>query len=283
MKFCSFLLGERARWGATHPAGGIIDLTERVRKYPTLLSLVQANDVKSAQDAAASASADHAEDDVVFLPLFIEQVAIHCVGLNYAAHTAEAGMKQPSFPRTFMKIRPSLVGHREAFEMPTLSHQFDFEGELAVVMAKPTRKVQAKDALDYVFGYTCFMDGSVRDYQLERTLDQGKNFRMSSSMGPYLVTADEVGPIEKLAVTTIVSGEQMQQSGFDKMIFPVPTLIEYVSGINLLEAGDVIATGTPEGVGFKRNPPRWLQPGDRVEVIIDRVGTLVNKVGSKAA
>jgi 2-keto-4-pentenoate hydratase/2-oxohepta-3-ene-1,7-dioic acid hydratase in catechol pathway len=282
MKFCSFLLENRPRWGVAHANGGIVDLTDRVRQYQTLLSLVQANDANAAREAISSAPADYAESDVVFLPLFTEQVAIHCVGLNYAAHTAEAGMKQPSFPRTFMKIRPSLVGHGEKLELPTLSHQFDFEGELAVVMAKPTRRVAAKDALDYVFGYTCFMDGSVRDYQLERTLDQGKNFRKSSSMGPYLVTADEVGPIEKLGVTTIVSGEQMQQSGFDKMIFPVPTLIEYVSGINLLEAGDVIATGTPEGVGFKRNPPRWLQTGDRVEVIIDRVGKLVNEVGAEA-
>jgi 2-keto-4-pentenoate hydratase/2-oxohepta-3-ene-1,7-dioic acid hydratase in catechol pathway len=282
MKFCSFLAGNRPRWGIAHPSGGIIDLAGRLPQYPTLLSLVQANDLAAARDAAAGAAADHAASDVTFLPLFVEQVAIHCVGLNYAAHTAEAGVKQPSFPRTFMKIRASLVGHGEQLELPTLSHQFDFEGELAVVMAKPTRKVAAQDALDYVFGYTCFMDGSVRDYQLERTLDQGKNFRKSSSMGPYLVTADEVGPIEKLGVTTIVSGEQMQQSGFDKMIFPVPTLIEYVSGINLLEAGDVIATGTPEGVGFKRNPPRWLKQGDRVEVIIDRVGTLVNAVGGPA-
>ena len=283
MKFCSFLIDSQPRWGVAHASGGIIDLTNRVKRYPTLLSLVQANDANAARELAASAAADYAEKDVDFLPLFTEQVAIHCVGLNYAAHTAEAGMKQPPFPRTFMKIRPSLVGHGQKFEMPSLSHQFDFEGELAVVMAKPARQVAAKDALDYVFGYTCFMDGSVRDYQLERTLDQGKNFRKSSSMGPWLVTADEVGPIEKLGVRTVVSGEQMQQSGFDMMIFPVPTLIEYISGINLLEAGDVIATGTPEGVGFKRSPPRWLTTGDRVEVIIEGVGTLVNEVGEKAA
>ena len=278
MKLCSYLLSGQPRWGAAHASGGIIDLSARLSKYPTLLSLVQAGAVDAARDAAVTAGPDHAESDVTFLPLFTEQVAIHCVGLNYAAHTAEAGMKQPSFPRTFMKIRPSLVGHGELFEMPTLSHQFDFEGELAVVLGKPARLVRAENALEYVLGYTCFMDGSVRDYQLERTLDQGKNFRKSSSMGPYLVTADEVGPIENLGVTTLVSGEQMQHSGFDKMIFPVPTLIEYLSGINLLEAGDVIATGTPEGVGFKRNPPRWLKPGDRVEVVIDRVGKLVNGV-----
>jgi 2-keto-4-pentenoate hydratase/2-oxohepta-3-ene-1,7-dioic acid hydratase in catechol pathway len=170
------------------------------------------------------------------------------------------------------------VAHAEDFEKPTLSPEYDFEGEIAVVLSKDARNVKAKDAEQYVAGYTCFMDGSVRDYQFQRTLDQGKNFYRSSSMGPYLVTADEVGPLDKLTITTKVAGEVMQHAAFETMIFSIPKLIEYISAFTALSAGDVIATGTPEGVGFSRKPPRFLQSGEVVEVIVDRVGTLRNKV-----
>ncbi len=152
--------------------------------------------------------------------------------------------------------------------------------QLAVIIGKTAREVEQADALDYAAGYTCFMDGSVRDYQLDRTITQGKNFVRSSAMGPHLVTPDEVGELSELSLTTRVSGEIMQQTTLDNMIFPVAELISYVSRICQLNPGDVIATGTPEGVGFKRTPPRFLVPGDTVEVAIDRVGTLSNTVGA---
>ncbi|MCK9506839.1 MAG: fumarylacetoacetate hydrolase family protein [Pigmentiphaga sp.] len=278
MRLCSYIHNGKASFGAIHEAGGIVDLGERLKECPSLLDLVRANALDKAQEVLNANVADFNEEDVQFIPLFSETVNIHCVGLNYAAHTAEAGMKQPGFPRTFFKIPPSLVGHRQALKQPTLSHQFDFEGELGVVIGKPTREATLENAMESVFGYTCFMDGSVRDYQLERTLDQGKNFYRSSSMGPYLVTADEVGDIRNLTLSTYVSGERMQHTTFDKMIFPVPVLISYLSGISELLPGDVIATGTPEGVGFKRTPPRWLKAGDTVEVVIDKVGTLSNAI-----
>ena len=159
-----------------------------------------------------------------------------------------------------------------------MSPEYDFEGEIAVVLSKDARNVKAKDAAQYIAGYTCFMDGSVRDYQFQRTLDQGKNFYRSSSIGPCLVTADEVGPLDKLTITTKVAGEVMQNAAFETMIFSIPKLIEYISAFTALSAGDVIATGTPEGVGFSRKPPRFLQSGEVVEVIVDRVGMLRNKV-----
>ncbi|OUL89997.1 fumarylacetoacetate hydrolase family protein [Paraburkholderia hospita] len=279
MKLCSFTANNTKRYGAVMPHGGVFDLSARLgAKFPTLRDLIQNNGWSEVRQLVDGAQADYQESDIKFLPVFDESVTIHCVGLNYAAHTAEAGIKQPDFPRTFIKVNASLVGHREALEKPTLSPQFDFEGELAVIMGRPAYRVTAADALEYVAGYTCFMDGSVRDYQLERTIDQGKNFYRSSSMGPYLVTADEVGPLGQLTVTTLVSGETMQHSAFHKMIFSVPTLIEYITSFTELRPGDVIATGTPEGVGFKRSPPRYLQPGDTVEVIVERVGRLVNVV-----
>ena len=279
MKLCSYEVKGKASYGAAGADGGIVDLGSRIgARYPTLLSIVQEDALAQARAEAGKHAPDYREAEVRFLPVFQEGVAVHCIGLNYAAHTAEAGMQQPDFPRTFVKVQASLVGHNEALEMPTLSTHFDFEGELAVVIGKTARNVKTADALNHVFGYACFNDGSVRDYQIERTVDQGKNFFRSSSMGPYLVTIDEVGPLGKLTVTTRLSGEQMQHSSFDKMIFSVPVLIEYLSAITELRPGDVIATGTPEGVGFKRKPPRFMRPGDTLEIVIDRVGTLRNPI-----
>ena len=280
MKLVSYTHQGKNSYGVLRSDGGIVDLASRIgQTYPTLLQLVQKNGYAAAQQALAGVpQADLQESEIRYLPLFLEPVTIHCVGLNYAAHAAEAGHKLPEFPRTFFKIPAALVAHNEDFEMPTLSPEFDFEGEIAVVISKTARKVRAEDAAQYIAGYTCFMDGSVRDYQFQRTLDQGKNFYRSSSIGPALVTPDEVGTLDPLTLTTIVSGETMQHTAFDNMIFTIPKLIEYISAFTELQAGDVIATGTPEGVGFSRTPPRFLQKGDYVEVIIDKIGTLRNKV-----
>ncbi|MFY9138448.1 fumarylacetoacetate hydrolase family protein [Zwartia sp.] len=280
MKLVSYTHEGKSSYGVLRADGGIVDLASRIgQAYPTLLQLVQKNGYAEAQQVLTGVTqADLQESAIRYLPLFLEPVTIHCVGLNYAAHAAEAGHKLPEFPRTFIKIPAALVAHNEDFEKPTLSPEFDFEGEIAVVISKTARKVRAEDAAQYIAGYTCFMDGSVRDYQFQRTLDQGKNFYRSSSIGPALVTLDEVGELDHLTLTTIVSGETMQHTAFDNMIFTIPKLIEYISGFTELHAGDVIATGTPEGVGFSRTPPRFLQKGDYVEVIIDKIGTLRNQV-----
>lgn len=280
MKLVSYTHQGKNSYGVLRSDGGIVDLASRIGQlYPTLLPLIQKNGYAAAQQVLAGVTqADLQASAIRYLPLFLEPVTIHCVGLNYAAHAAEAGHKLPEFPRTFIKIPAALVAHNEDFEMPALSPEFDFEGEIAVVISKTARKVRAEDAAQYIAGYTCFMDGSVRDYQFQRTLDQGKNFYRSSSIGPALVTPDEVGALDHLTLTTIVSGETMQHTAFDNMIFTIPKLIEYISGFTELHAGDVIATGTPEGVGFSRTPPRFLKKGDYVEVIIDKIGALRNKV-----
>lgn len=279
MRFCTYKIDGRTSFGAALPNGDVVDLSSRLPgTLPSLLAVLNAGAVDLARDAVKGAAADFPESAIAYLPIFEEPVAMHCVGLNYAAHTAEAGREQPPFPRTFIKVPAAVVGHKAPYEMPTLSPQFDFEGELAVIIGKTARQVSEADALDHVAGYTCFMDGSVRDYQLDRTITQGKNFQRSSAMGPWLVTPDEVGDLKGLSLTTRVSGTVMQQTTFDKMIFSVPALISYVSQICQLNPGDVIATGTPEGVGFKRQPPRFLVPGDTVDVTIERVGTLTNTV-----
>jgi len=279
MRFCTYKIGGRTSFGAALANGDVVDLPPRLPgTLSSLLAVLNADAVELARDAVKGAEADFRETEIDYLPLFEQPVTMHCVGLNYAAHTAEAGREQPPFPRTFIKVPAAVVGHGAPYEMPSLSPQFDFEGELAVVIGRTARQVSEADAMDYVAGYTCFMDGSVRDYQLERTITQGKNFQKSSAMGPWLVTPDEVGDLGSLSLTTRVSGTVMQQTTFDKMIFSVPALISYVSYICELNPGDLIATGTPEGVGFKRQPPRFLKPGDTVEVTIERVGTLINTV-----
>ena len=281
MKLASYLVNGQSYYGAIQSDGGVIDLSTKIgQTYADLLELIQKNGFDAARVALALATQpDRQEASLQYLPLFAKPVTMHCIGLNYAAHAAEAGHKLPEFPRTFVKIPAAMVAHRESLEKPTLSPEFDFEGELAVVLNKTARNVPAAQALSYVAGYTCFMDGSVRDYQFQRTLDQGKNFFRSSSIGPALVTPDEVGPLENLSLTTLVSGETMQHASFSTMIFSVAKLIEYMSSVTELRAGDVIATGTPEGVGFSRKPPRFLNAGDTIEVIIERVGTLKNTVG----
>lgn len=280
MKFASYTVNGQSSYGVIRDDGSVVDLRARIgQDYPSLLVLLQCGAIETAREVAGAADiGDYKESELAYLPLFAEPVTIHCIGLNYAAHAAEAGHKPPEFPRTFVKVPAALVAHKEAFEKPTLSPEYDFEGELAVIIGKGGRNISAAHAMHHVAGYTCFMDGSVRDYQFQRTTDQGKNFYRSSSIGPALVTTDEVGDLDPLTLTTIVSGETMQHTKFDNLIFTVPKLIEYLSSITELRIGDVIATGTPEGVGFSRKPPRFLQHGDVVEVVIQKVGTLRNAV-----
>lgn len=280
MKFASYTVKGQPSYGVIRDDGSVVDLYSRIgQDYQSLLVLLQCGAVDTAREVVAAADVgDYKETALEYLPLFAEPVTVHCIGLNYAAHAAEAGHKPPEFPRTFVKIPAALVAHREKFEKPTLSPEYDFEGELAVIIGQGGRNISAANAMQHVAGYTCFMDGSVRDYQFQRTTDQGKNFFRSSSIGPAMVTPDEVGDLEPLSLTTIVSGETMQHTKFDNLIFSVPKLIEYLSSITALRIGDVIATGTPEGVGFSRKPPRFLQHGDVVEVVIEKVGTLRNEV-----
>jgi 2-keto-4-pentenoate hydratase/2-oxohepta-3-ene-1,7-dioic acid hydratase in catechol pathway len=258
--------------------GGIVDLTAPLGdRYPTLLKLIEAGAVDEARPFADRDTADFQESEITYLPLYEEHVDIHCVGLNYAAHTAEAEMVQPEYPRTFIKTRSALVGHGVDYQMPTISDHYDFEGELAVIIGREARNVSAANAWDYVLGFSCFQDGSVRDFQ-ERTTTQGKTFEKSSAMGPSIVTRDEVGDIDSLTLETLVNGERVQHTTFGNMIFSVPATIEYITHMCRLNPGDVIATGTPEGVGFKRKPPLFLKKGDRVDVVIEKVGTLSNTV-----
>jgi 2-keto-4-pentenoate hydratase/2-oxohepta-3-ene-1,7-dioic acid hydratase in catechol pathway len=204
---------------------------------------------------------------------------ILCVGLNYLEHRNETGRPPTEEPVIFVRFPDSLVGHGAPLRHPGLSAEYDYEGELAVVIGRPAHRVSQAEALAHVAGYACFNDGSVRDWQRHTSqFTPGKNFLQSGAFGPALVTADEVGDPTALTLTTRLDGQVMQQASTGQMLFPIPRLIAYLSAFTRLEPGDVIATGTPGGVGFKRSPPVFMKPGSFVEVDVSGVGVLANRV-----
>ena len=217
--------------------------------------------------------------DVQFLPVVPNPDKILCVGVNYRPHIEEMGRKIPDYPVVFVRFPGSQTGHGQAVIRPRVSEKYDYEGELAIVIGKRARHVGRSEALDCIAGYCCFMDGSVRDWQSHTPqFTAGKNFARSGSMGPWLVTRDEVPDPAELRLTTRLNGEVMQEGRLADLLFDIPTLIEYCSTFTELLPGDVIATGTPGGVGAARTPPVWLKHGDTLEVDIPGVGLLVNSV-----
>ena len=204
---------------------------------------------------------DFALTDVTFSPVIPDAAAkLLCVGVNYMPHIKEMGRERPERPVLFVRFGDSIVGHGQPLKKPRESEQFDYEGELAVVIGKRARRVAKERALDYVAGYGCFNDGSVRDFQRHSAqFTPGKNFHASGAFGPWLVTTDEIPDPRKLTLTTRLNGEVMQNESVGELCFDVPQLIEYCSTWTQLEPGDVIVTGTPGGVGAGRKPPVWMK------------------------
>jgi len=275
MKFASLAVG----------GYGLVD-ANRIRpvpesvlsRYPTLRAALTA-DMLSWVAEVAAAGEPVAYDQLDLLPTIPDAGKIICIGMNYRAHINEMGREPPRYPAFFLRFNDSLVGHGQPIIRPRLSEKYDWEGELAVVIGRPARHVARADALDYVAGYTILQDGSLRDYQEHTSqFTAGKNFHQSGSMGPWLVTADEIPDPAALTLETRVSGEVMQRGEVADLCIDVPAILEYLSGICELLPGDVIATGTPSGVGAGRKPPRWLVAGDVVEVEISGIGVLRNPV-----
>lgn len=216
---------------------------------------------------------------VRLLPPVPRPPKVVCVARNYAKHAKEANLPLPELPILFTRFPVTLVADGEPVIRPTVSEQLDWEGELALVIGKPGHRISQEQAFGHVAGYSLFNDVTVRDYQFRVTqYTAGKNFRASAPFGPALVTADEVPDPHSLAIRTEVDGVLKQDANTDEFIFDIPTIIEHVSEFVPLEVGDVIATGTPAGVGFKREPPEFLRPGQTVRVTIDGVGVLENPV-----
>ena len=207
---------------------------------------------------------------------------IICIGLNYVDHAKEGGNPIPDYPAVFLRTRSSLVAHGQPLVRPLCSDKFDYEAELAIVIGKPARGVSEAEALSCVFGYSCFNDGSIRDYQRKSTQwTMGKNFDGTGPFGPDIVSADElpIGAVG-LRVVSRLNGQTMQNGNTADMIFPVARTVALMSEVMTLEPGDVIITGTPAGVGYARKPPVFLRPGDVCEIEIEGVGTLSNPVVS---
>lgn len=249
--------------------------------FPDVLALLRAGELAELAPLA-TATPDHALADITFLPAVPGDRKVLAVGLNYRAHVAETvGRDVPEHPRIFARLADTIIGHGQPMWCPRNSTHFDYEGELAVVIGKPGRHIPAGRALEHVAAYTIFNDGSVRDFQ-KHSVTAGKNFPSSGPLGPWLVTADEIADPQALTLTTRVNGEQRQRTSTADMILSVAELIAYVSSFTPLAPGDVIATGTPEGVAQARTPPPWLRPGDVVEVEITGIGILRNPVVAEA-
>ena len=220
--------------------------------------------------------------EVELLPVVPDPDKILCVGINYMTHVKETGREIPTKPMFFTRFADSQTAHDAPIVRPLASHKLDFEGELAVVIGRTARHVKAANAFDYVAGYSCYNDGSVRDWQRHTIqFTPGKNFPSTGSFGPWLVTADEVGDPSQLSLVTRLNGEVVQQASLSDLIFDIPTLIEYCSTFTVLRPGDVVITGTTGGVGAFREPPLWMKPGDIVEVEISKVGVLRNTIADE--
>lgn len=283
MKLVSYMESGRSSFGMV-VGDRVIDLARRLGSpHSTLRAAVASDAFEKLAERISSIEPDFSLSQVQLLPPVIDPEKIICIGLNYKAHAAEGGFKIPEHPQLFTRLTNTLVAHDSPMIRPKLSGDFDYEGELAVVIGRPGRYISRKDALKHVFGYACFNDGSIRDVQFKHSLTAGKNFPSTGGFGPWVVTADEIPDPSQLALTTRVNGVQVQHKGIDDMIFSVPEIIAYVSTWTPLVPGDVISTGTPEGVGFARKPPLWLKPGDSVEVEISRIGVLHNPIAMEAA
>ncbi|MBC2666796.1 fumarylacetoacetate hydrolase family protein [Novosphingobium flavum] len=229
--------------------------------------------------AALAATGSFAMAEVRLLPLVPNPDKILCVGLNYAAHVAETGREQKEHPAIFTRWADTLVAAGEPIVRPKETTRFDYEGELAVVIGKGGRRIRKEDAMSHIAGFSVFNDASARDWQRHNIqFTPGKNFPATGAFGPALVTPEAVGGLADLRVQTRLNGELVQDQPVSDMIWDIATVIEYCSAFTELAPGDVIATGTPGGVGDKRNPPLYMKAGDTVEVSVGVVGTLTNRI-----
>ena len=276
MRLASFEYEGRAGFGVV-VGDRVVDLSGGTRSLRQALAEWGPEGLRSRGQAGDGQALPLAQID--WRPPVTDPDKVICVGLNFYEHAKEAGMAVPARPSLFVRFAGSQVGHEVPVQRPRASHQFDYEAELAVIIGRTVRNVAEQHALECVAGYACFAENSVRDWQKHATqATPGKNFHASGAFGPWMVTPDEAGPVEKMDVIGRLNGREMQRDSAANMIFSVPQIIAYVSTFATLLPGDVLVMGTPAGVGFTRKPPVWLVPGDEFEVEITGVGVLRNAV-----
>lgn len=279
MKLISYSRNGIAGFGAVVD-NSVIDLASPFPQVDSLAALLAEQALlEEAKAYVASAKADCSMDDVQLEPVIPTPGKVLCVGLNYVAHAEEAGRKVGDYPVIFQRYGETLAAHNSPLVRPQISEQFDFEAELAVVIGKGGAHIKPEDAMSHVAGYACFNDASVRDWQFHtHQYGMGKNFNKTGGIGPWLVTADEIADYRELRLTGVLNGETLQEGSLADLAFDIPHLISYISKALPWQPGDILATGTPSGIGFKRNPPIYLKPGDTFEVVITQVGTLSNPI-----
>jgi 2-keto-4-pentenoate hydratase/2-oxohepta-3-ene-1,7-dioic acid hydratase in catechol pathway len=288
MKLLSFIHQGRETWGALIGPDAIVDLGKALPQYATLTDYIASGAYLNAQQDVANKTADVKLADITFLPVIPKPEKIVCAVRNYMDHHQEvlaAGMHRElsEEPPIFLRVWRSQVAHGQPIICPKVSGSLDWEGELAVIIGKEGRNIAEADAFDHVAGYSCYNDGSIREWQFHaKQIASGKNFESTGGFGPWMVTADEIAPNQQLQLVTRLNGEVVQSSHTGHMIFSIAKLISYASTIFTLVPGDVIATGTPAGVGWSRKPAWFMKPGDVCEVEIEGIGTLVNPIVAQA-
>lgn len=278
MRLASFAHGGGTSFGIVSD-GGLIDIRRRDPALVDLAHLIAADGWQERAAAWEREPPDHRVDEVTFLPVIPRPDKLICVGLNYRQHTAELGAEIPQHPSLFVRFFDSVVGHRQPLVAPAVSHRFDYEAELAVIIGQAGRHVPRDRALEHIAGYTCFNDGSIRDWQVHTAqYTPGKNFMHTGALGPWMVTRDEIADPGDLRIRSRLNGMHVQDALTSDMVFGVPELIEYITAFTELHAGDVIATGTPSGVGVGRKPRLYMKAGDSIEIEIEKIGILSNPV-----
>lgn len=279
MRVATVRLDGRPVWGLI--AGDTFRPVAASAGCPTLRSALEQGRLAEAVGKLEERATPVAE--LQWLPVVPDPGKILCVGLNYENHRQETGRAVTEHPTFFTRFADSQTGHGAPLLLPRVSERLDYEGELAIVIGKPGRAIPQDRAMEHVAGYSCYNDGSVRDWQRHTTqFTPGKNFPGTGAFGPWLVTPDDFGTAAGKRIRTILNGDVMQDAMLDDMIFKLPKLIEYASTFTPLAAGDVIVTGTPGGVGIMRDPPVFMKEGDRIEVEIDGIGTLANRIAHEA-
>lgn len=282
MKLASFQLSGRNTWGVIEDDEAFDLGAVLGSRFPDLKSLLASAAYAEAASSRLSAPR-HALAELQFLPVIPNPDKILCVGLNYETHRKETGRAVVTHPTIFTRFANTQTGHLRNILLPRVSTNLDFEGELAIVIGKAGRYIPRERAFDYIAGYSCYNDGSIRDWQHHtHQFTPGKNFPETGAFGPWMMTPDELSELDSLRICTRLNGEIVQDALLGQMIFDIPTIVEYCSSFNPLQCGDVILTGTPGGVGVKRTPPLWMKAGDVVEVEIERLGTLRNGIANEA-
>lgn len=283
MKLVSFLHHDKPSYGVVLANDLVLDLAPLLgHKIPDLKSLIAADLLPWAAELARSHPGTLRLSEITLLPVIPEPGKIVCVGLNYGEHVRETGREVTQDPTLFLRVPQSQVAHGQPIVRPPQSQRLDYEGEIAVIIGRGGRRIPEADAWSHIAGYSCYNDATLRDWQVSTSQwTPGKNFWRTGGFGPWMVTADEIAPDQEMTLVTRLNGQEMQRATTPMMIHSIPRQIAYISAFIPLEAGDVIVTGTPGGVGNKRTPPVFMKPGDTVEVEVDAIGVLRNGIADE--